>query len=92
MNSLSNSFKLLGIALLLIFTQYFSEQAESYPLVRRICMININKEIKDAGIENSQELALNTCKCFSQEIRAGESINNAKEVCKNKLKKSTDKI
>ena len=85
MNSLSNALKISGIAIFIIITQYFSEKADSYPLVRRICMININKEIINAGIDDPKALALETCKCFTEKVRSGQSINNAKEICKSKL-------
>tara|TARA_B100001996_G_scaffold349872_1_gene308868 strand:- start:272 stop:562 length:291 start_codon:yes stop_codon:yes gene_type:complete len=95
MNSLSNSYKFIGIGMLLISTQYFSNHAESYPLIRKICMANINKEIKDAGIDKPQELLLDTCTCFAEKLRAGQSIDSAKEICKSKMQKKiqiSDKI
>ena len=85
MNSLSTSCKIFGIGLIVAIVPSFSEQAISFSLIRKICITNLSKEIKESGFETSKELASKTCKCFIQEIKGGKSINNAKKICKDKF-------
>ena len=87
MNSLSTSCKIFGIGFIVTIVPSFSEQAISYPLIRKICVTTLSKEIRESGVKTSKELASKTCRCFIQQIKGGKSINNAKKICKNKFEK-----
>ncbi len=61
---------------------------DKHGLIRRICIINFKRAIKNSGNPSPKGMEDYTCKCLSKEIQDGKSLNASISICKEKAKKN----
>ena len=58
---------------------------EKNGLLKKICYLKFNTEMKVNGEPPKRELANFTCNCFIRKLKLGESINSAQSECKQEV-------
>ena len=53
-------------------------------IIKRYCLEEFDKEIINNDSKNKDIVGEFTCNCFLDKLHIGSSINNAKEICKEK--------
>ena len=63
------------------------EKEHEMPLLKKICLINFEKELKESEFIPPSGMASYTCDCFLEKVTNGTSIEFAQKNCKEEASK-----
>ena len=83
----SKYFKLISLFLIVFASTSKALEIKQSELIKEICIIGFQSEMKLANKIAPKEMSDFTCNCFLNQVSLGYSIDLAKETCKEKASK-----
>ena len=74
------------IILFNFFNSYFLAQTKQNSIIKLFCLQSVKEEMMKAEMVYSEEIANETCECYYEEFIKTSSHQDAKTICKLKVK------